>query len=266
MDTLIDINTELLSEEGELWELFHVNSKSTRSDLFIPSEQMAETMRQMPLSFSAKSREMLPLPAADPACLDKRTVAESMLDRATPNNFVAPRLSLIELATLMHSCAGENRTPEEAQAERAFRVVPSGGAMYPMEVFVHCRNVEGVSPGIYHYDPINHALRIHVEGDQTDAIANTLVQPALPEDTSVHLIFSMLPSRLAIKYGDRGYRFAMMEAGHASQNAIIAARAMGYDAIPIGGYRDEEMEALLGLDGVNHVVGYLTFVGLDQDA
>lgn len=266
MNNLIDINTELMTEEGELWELFHVNSKSTRSDLFVPSEQMAETMRQMPLSFSAKSRELLPLPAVDPACLSKRTLAEAMLERITPHNFVAPQISKVELATLMHSCGGQNRTPAEAQAERGFRVVPSGGAMYPMEVFVHCRNVEGLPAGIYHYDPLDHGLRLHVAGDQTEAIAKTLVQPALPEDTSIHLIFSMIPSRLAIKYGDRGYRFAMLEAGHASQNAIVAARAMGYDAIPVGGYRDEELEALLGLDGVNHVIGYLTFVGLDQDA
>lgn len=265
MQQTIDITHALADDEGALWELFHMNSKTTRSDLFMPSDRMAELMRQMPLSFAALSRPLIRLPIPEPALLEKRSLADAMLNRATPNDFVAPLITQSELAALLYSCAGQNRTGAEAGADRPFRVVPSGGALYPLELYVHCRAVEGLAAGIYHYDPSAHGLRLHVEGDQTEALSRILVQPNLPMDTSVHLIFSMLPARLAVKYGDRGYRFALLEAGHASQNAILAARAMGYDAIPVGGYRDEELEELLGLDGVNHVVGYLTFIGKDQD-
>jgi SagB-type dehydrogenase family enzyme len=264
MDPVIDITQELMDEEGALWELFHVNSKTTRSDLFMPTEQMAAMMRQMPLSFAPASRSAIALPPPDESLLQERTLAEAMLQRSTPNDFVAAPLSMAELATLLHSCAGENRTPEQAGADRPFRVVPSGGALYPTELYVHCRAVTGLEPGVYHYDPTEHALRLHLAGDQTEALSRILVQPDLPRDTSVHLIFSMIPARLTLKYGERGYRFALLEAGHASQNAILAARAMGHDAIPVGGYRDAEIEELLGLDGVNHVVAYMTFVGADQ--
>lgn len=265
MDPVIDIGPELMDEEGAVWELFHVNSKTTRSDLFVPSNRMAATMRQMPLTFSAASRPIVPLPPADVTLLEQRTLAQAMFDRATPQNFVPDPLTLAELATLIFSCAGQNRTSEAAGADRPFRVVPSGGAMYPTELYIHCKAVEGLDPGIYHYDPTAHGLRLHLEGDQTDALSRTLVQPNLPRDTSVQLIFSLIPARLTIKYGERGYRFALLEAGHAAQNAILTARAMGHDAIPVGGYRDEELEALLGLDGVNHVIGYLVMVGRNQD-
>jgi SagB-type dehydrogenase family enzyme len=263
---LIDVTPTLLDDEGELWELYHVNSKTTRSDLFTSTDQMAAIMRQMPLTFAAASRNPIALPAPDPGLLMQRGLAETMLDRLTPMNFIAPEMSLAELATLAFACAGENRTAADAGAERAFRVVPSGGALYALELYLHCRTVAGLDCGIYHYDPTQHALRLHVPGDQTDAIAGVLVQPNLPFDTSVQLIFSMIPSRLTVKYGNRGYRFALLEAGHAAQNALLAARGMCLDAVPVGGYRDEEFEALLGLDGVNHTVGYLTFVGKDQDA
>lgn len=261
----VTIAHDLLGGEGEVWELFNMNSKITSSDLYAPAHVIAETMRQMPLAFKADSRPPIPLP--EPDGLDNRDLGlrHAMLERQTPQNLVAPTLSMTELATILYSCAGQNRTAEQAQADRPFRVVPSGGAMYPLELYVHCRQVEGLPDGIYHYDPTEHALRAHVEGDQTDQLSKIVVQPELPVDTSVHLIFTMIPPRLVLKYGNRGYRFALLEAGHASQNAIIASRALGYDAIPVGGFRDEALERLLGIDGVNHVAAYLTFIGKDQD-
>ncbi|MBY4891197.1 SagB/ThcOx family dehydrogenase [Rhodobacteraceae bacterium N5(2021)] len=267
MDTdQITIAHELLGGEGEIWELFNMNSKITSSDLYAPSTVIAETMRQMPLSFRAESQSVIPLPAPDALKSPKRDLAEAMLERSTPQNLVAPALTLTELATLLYSCAGQNRSAEEAQADRPFRVVPSGGALYPLEVYVHCKDVTGLDAGIYHYDPLEHGLRLHVPGDQTERLSKIVVQPDLPVDTSVQVMFTMIPARLVLKYGNRGYRFALMEAGHAAQNAIIASRGMGYDALPVGGYRDEELERLLGIDGVNHVAAYMTFVGKDQDA
>lgn len=262
----ITIAHELLGGEGEIWELFNMNSKITSSDLYAPSKVIAETMRQMPLSFRAESQSLISLPKPNGLESPERGLAEAMLERRTPQNLVAPVLTMTELATLLYSCAGQNRSAKEAQADRPFRVVPSGGALYPLEVYVHCRTVTGLDAAIYHYDPLEHGLRLHVPGDQTEQLSKIMVQPDLPVDTSVQVIFTMIPARLVLKYGNRGYRFALMEAGHAAQNAIIASRGMGYDALPVGGYRDEELERLLGIDGVNHVVAYMTFVGKDQDA
>lgn len=252
--------------EGEVWELFNMNSKITESDLYASSQVVAATMRQMPLSFKAESRPMMPLPSPDGLDVPQRSLKESMLERCTPQNLLATDLSQSELATILYSCAGQNRTAQEAQADRPFRVVPSGGALYPLEVYVHCQNVVGIPKGIYHYDPTDHCLRLHVEGDQTEKLSRIVVQPNLPADTSIQLIFTMIPARLVLKYGNRGYRFALLEAGHASQNAIVASRAMGYEAVPVGGFRDEALELMLGIDGVNHVASYLTFIGKDQDA
>src|SRR5262249_4220511 len=123
----------------------------------------------------------------------------------------------------------------------------------------------GLAPGLYHYDPTLHALRLHIEGDQTEFLTGVCVQKALPGDTSLHLIFSAIPPRSTLKYADRGYRFTLLAAGHASHNASLAARAPGLGASPVGGYYDEELEAHPGFGGLNQVAFYLTFVGYNDD-
>jgi len=266
MTHMLDTCARITSREDALWELYHHNAKTGRHDLFTPPEVMALTMRQMPLTFAALSRPPIDLP---PPRLELRNGLDLhglMAGRTTPQNFRPDPVPLEDLATLLFVAAGENRTAAEAGTERPFRVVPSGGALYPLELYVHAACVDGLEPGVYHYDPTRHALRLHLEGDHTEALAGICVQPALPRDTAVQMILSAIPGRSTLKYGERGYRFTLLEAGHAAQNLLLAARALGLAGIPVGGYRDEALEELLGFDGVNHVALYLCFVGHDDDA
>ena len=62
--------------------------------------------------------------------------------------------------------------------------------------------------------------------------------------------------RTRFKYGLRGYRFALLEAGHAAQNLLLAATALRVPALPLGGFFDARVEALLGIDGVDESVLY----------
>ena len=63
--------------------------------------------------------------------------------------------------------------------------------------------------------------------------------------------------RTRFKYGVRGYRFALLEAGHVGQNVLLAATALGLGAVPLGGYYDRLTDEFLGLDGVNESTLYI---------
>jgi SagB-type dehydrogenase family enzyme len=67
--------------------------------------------------------------------------------------------------------------------------------------------------------------------------------------------------RTKFKYGERGYRFALLEAGHLAQNILLIAEALGLGALPVGGYVDAHLNALVGVDGCEQAVLYGVVIG-----
>ncbi len=67
--------------------------------------------------------------------------------------------------------------------------------------------------------------------------------------------------RSRFKYGLRGYRFVLLEAGHVGQNVVLAAAALGLPALPLGGFYDRPVESLVGVDGLDEAVVYVVLLG-----
>jgi len=88
-----------------------------------------------------------------------------------------------------------------------------------------------------------------------------LVQKNLAYDSSVLFFITALFERATFKYGDRGYRFVLLEAGHVAQNINLASGGLRLGCMNIGGFFDRQIDDLLGLDGVTHSTVYLVAVG-----
>lgn len=63
------------------------------------------------------------------------------------------------------------------------------------------------------------------------------------------------------KYGERGLRYLLLDAGHICQNLLLAAEALNLAACPVAAFFDWEMNELLNLDGEEETVLYLAPVG-----
>jgi SagB-type dehydrogenase family enzyme len=81
------------------------------------------------------------------------------------------------------------------------------------------------------------------------------------EPIALVLVQTAIFQRTAIKHGPRGYRFALLEAGHAAENILLAAAAMGLGTLPWGGYLDDKLNALLGVDGVDETAVHCVLIG-----
>ena len=77
----------------------------------------------------------------------------------------------------------------------------------------------------------------------------------------VCLVLSAVFQRTRWRYRERAYRYVLMEAGHIGQNVYLAATSMGLGACAIGAFLDQELDALLGLDGQEEAAIYLLAVG-----
>ena len=140
------------------------------------------------------------------------------------------------------------------------RPVPSGGALYPLELYTVALEVDGLDTAVYHYSPYHHRLARLGSVERRD-VAATLVDPALAERASALVVVTSVFWRTRFKYGQRGYRFALLEAGHVMQNALLAAAAARVSALPLGGFYDRGVDALVGADGLHEASLYLLLLG-----
>ncbi|OPZ14474.1 MAG: Nitroreductase family protein [candidate division BRC1 bacterium ADurb.BinA364] len=67
--------------------------------------------------------------------------------------------------------------------------------------------------------------------------------------------------RMTYRYGQRGYRYLHLDAGHVCQNLYLAAETIDCGVCAIAAFDDQETNALLGLDGAERFAVYLATVG-----
>jgi SagB-type dehydrogenase family enzyme len=189
----------------------------------------------------------VPLPPPMPLDASLGTVLRNRRSAREPRG--AP-LSLEHLATLLHAAYGVT-----CEAPQPLRTVPSGGALYPLELYVVANAVRGLAARLYHFDPLRHALEKLGSPRAAGTLEDAFVYPEFAGASAVVAVTALF-WRTRFKYGLRGYRFALLEAGHVVQNLLLTATALGLAAIPIGGYYDARLERLLGVDGVNEAALY----------
>jgi len=147
---------------------------------------------------------------------------------------------------------------------RRFRTVPSAGALYPLELYVHARAVTGLEPGLYHFQATA-ALLQRLRSLAGEELAAAFVQPNVIEAAAAVILITAVFQRTTFKYGERGYRFALIEAGHVAQNIDLVASALGLPAANLGGFFDRELEMLLDVDGVEQSLVYAVAIGSDPN-
>jgi SagB-type dehydrogenase family enzyme len=260
------IDEELLSQRGDpAWELFHENSKMSRHErhsiFALPPSEMTivRTMKKLRTVKPYQDRPKVVLPQSLPASV--KGLDAVITSRVTARGFNGGEIFLPELTKTLYMAYGVTRSNADNDYPRPFRAVPSGGALYPLEIYLHATRVHRLDRGLYHFDPEDLTLDVLRPGDESDQIAASLFQPDLARSAAAILMISAVFVRSTFKYGDRGYRFILLEAGHMAQNALLVASELGLAATPIGGYLDREIDRYIGLDGINESVVYMLLLG-----
>ncbi len=142
-----------------------------------------------------------------------------------------------------------------------FSTAPSAGGLYPVETYLSVRSVEEMDPGIYHFRPREADLEMVKQGDQSGVLARAALGQDLVAAANVTFIWSAVVERSKWKYRERAYRYIYIDAGHIGQNLYLAAEALGMGACTIGAFFDDQMNDIIGVDGIGETVIYLGCVG-----
>ncbi len=183
----------------------------------------------------------------EPRRVGEMSIEEALERRRSVRAFVDTPLTAAEIGQLLWAAQGVTDDADH-------RTSPSAGALYPLELYV------GTSNGLFHYDPVRHGLTLHAPGDLRPAMhAAGLYQDALGDAPAVFVIAAVF-ERTAVKYGGRAPRYVHMEAGHAGQNILLEAVALGLAAVPMGAFDDALLTEALSLPD-DQVPLYLIPVG-----
>lgn len=139
---------------------------------------------------------------------------------------------------------------------------PSGGARHELEGYVVALEVNGVPPGLYHYNAESHALEL-LSTDVNRAMLERLTYGIpMPSASAFVCIVTAVFPRTMYKYHHPGnYRVTLLGAGHLGQTFALAATALSLGAWQTIMFRDNELERFLGIDGYTEGALYLLGAG-----
>lgn len=144
------------------------------------------------------------------------------------------------------------------------RTAPSAGALYSCEIYIITQRVKGLKRGIYYFNADRLQLELLKRTDCWDNFLSSLPDQSSAKDASCAILISGRLSKIKFKYGERGYRYLFLDAGHIGENIYLVATALNLGIVGIGGFYDDELNKLLSLDGYEESVIYILLIGIKR--
>lgn len=208
--------------------------------------------------------ELIGLVSPDKMTVGDMSLREVIAARASRRKYTDEALTLEELSFLLWATQGVRSVEPAGDGLITWRTVPSGGCRHAFEAYVCVDRVDGVRPGLYRYLPIEHKLLPIADEVTVERVAEACCGQVFVGKAAVAFIWTAIPYRMEWRYTTRAHKTIVLDAGHVCQNLYLAAEAIGAGTCAIGAYLQEEMDALIGVDGEDEFVIYAAPVGKVQ--
>ncbi|MCT4626398.1 SagB/ThcOx family dehydrogenase [Halodesulfovibrio sp.] len=270
----LDGNIKLSSSAPDyLSELYHENTKMHANDVrpwlapLLPTGLTAMSVKTFFQRSVASFKKYDGYPALELPPIEAKHEAGSLWDviqrRRCQRDYSDTPIDGNALAQMLQFGYGPTGTFTGNGNEVSLRAAPSAGALYPLEIYPLINNVAGIENGLYHYNVPDNSIECLRSGTLLPEMYS-LIQPNNNEWlATAGAVFFVTAAfkRNQIKYGDRGYRGVLLDAGHVSQNILLAATALNYSACIIVACLDDPMNDFLQIDGVEESILFAISLG-----
>ncbi|MBI5158377.1 MAG: SagB/ThcOx family dehydrogenase [Acidimicrobiia bacterium] len=172
-----------------------------------------------------------------PSRAGSNSLEASLAQRRSVRHYTPEAVSLSDLSQLLWATQGISGADKHGPV----RTAPSAGRTSPLEVYVV------TAEGIALYGPAEHQLQPLGDKDVRQALAEAALDQGCVREAPLVLALIGRVARTVDTYGDRAERYVTLEAGHAAQNALLQATALGLGAVPVGSFDDDQVRHILGL-------------------
>lgn len=250
----------------DLWRTYYGNTRMTRApgrgfDWNYDSNEDA-------LSFAVSSRRSLPArrrifltPSED---LDGVSLVQVLRSRRSVRRFSKAAVSFEKLSSLLYFSAGQTGSARLFGGREAVLTAnPSAGGLASTSVWVVPVRVDGLSNMALHVPEENCIALSRDTEFVRDAMS--CLQQLESSNAAIAIILTADFGKVIRKYGVRGSRYALLDAGHLAQNILLVAGAVGLTGFSSCGFFDIEVDKLVGIDGLSEVSVYVIYLGVKEE-
>lgn len=198
-----------------------------------------------------RHKEAIPLPSA-PIDLKER-IGQTIVRRRSTRAFSGEALLVDEMASIL----------EYAYRPLLSRPLPFFDPAL-LETYLLIQNVADIGQGVYYYSALKNEVRLLSAGDFKEQAWHFCLGQDLAKDAALLVIHIANLKEAIDSYGDRAYRYLHLDAGHIGERMNLAAIHLGLGVSGIGGFYDDEVNALIGLS-LDQIVVYITTLGRPQN-
>ncbi len=202
----------------------------------------------------------------------REPIGSVIRSRRSIREYSGKAISLKELSTVLFHAAGvSGRLPLENASDTLalggsehldLRNNISGGALYPIDLFVLAQNIEKLPTGAYRYLPKHHALKPVASLGPPPEVSRLAQFGEIQVEKAGFLlgyVYNLFEN--ARKYGEAALGFAFIEAGAIAAHIHLICTAMGLKSCDVGSFSKDRLERLFHADGISRHMIHLTVVG-----
>lgn len=249
----------------ELWSIYHENTKHFPHiihKLPLSQGELADLMRTETKSYPTASRVRL----KSTRKTVRISLEDAILRRRSARVFskkAIPASNISKLLQLSYGVSGYFLLKTRGETyQYGLRTAASAGALYSCELYLAALNIKNLKKGIYHYSSGHNELEILNLNDDVGKMMNeSIIDPAQYQNWAASLIITGTFSKAITKYGERGYRYILLDAGHIGQNIYLAATALNLGVVGVCGFYDDKVNDVLSLERQDESALYMILLG-----
>jgi SagB-type dehydrogenase family enzyme len=157
-------------------------------------------------------------------------------------------VTLQTVAEILFLSVGITRRRSHFGSEMLFRAAACTGALYHIDLYLVCSNIEGLEAGVYHFSPADFSLRRLRAGDYRSVLIRASAEEPRVTTAPCLIVSASTFWRNAWKYQARAYRHCYWDNGTILANLLAAAAARKIPAEVVLGFVDTAVSGLLALD------------------
>jgi SagB-type dehydrogenase family enzyme len=226
---------------------------------YLEKSDQIKGLPQPPLQLLSSDKPIHELPDPKEIKLKEIPVNEAIDNRRSIRSYSKRPITKQELSYLLWSTQGVKQV---IQRPATLRTVPSAGARHCFETFILVNNVEDLKPGLYRFLAIEHKLQeVEISSNLAEKITNACYNQRFVMQSAVTFIWTSVAYRMFWRYGERGYRYMHLDAGHVCQNLYLSALNIDSGVCAIAAFNDNELNHILGINGKDQFAIYIATLG-----